>query len=228
MGAVTASAVFSSVAMSYLDSLLRVHYSRERPNSLQVVPAVSKTSTTETRICDTGQMLLPQSSHRQDAARQGNGASFRFANCESRRTESDHVNSQFLLLPSDIEAKENKKSARHSCWNAWRVRIPFAVANAKAEFDERGELWYIAARCWGRSVVVNMSACQAEDRGFESRCPLPKSKSPSEIASWSGNRLSNSEGISCQATWAPSGRLSLFPSFRSSIGKVPLQQRHFT
>jgi hypothetical protein len=44
-------------------------------------------------------------------------------------------------------------------------------AKAGARFDERGELWYIAACCWGRSVVVNMSACQAEDRGFESRRP---------------------------------------------------------
>jgi hypothetical protein len=43
------------------------------------------------------------------------------------------------------------------------------MAKAGTKFDERGELWYIVPRTRGRSVVVNMSACQAEDRGFESR-----------------------------------------------------------
>ena len=38
-----------------------------------------------------------------------------------------------------------------------------------ARFDEACKLWYSLSRVWGRSVVVNMPACQAGDRGFESR-----------------------------------------------------------
>jgi hypothetical protein len=48
-------------------------------------------------------------------------------------------------------------------------RVRPAEAKAGLGFDERREFWYSGRRHWGRSVAVNMSACQAEDRGFESR-----------------------------------------------------------
>jgi hypothetical protein len=48
-------------------------------------------------------------------------------------------------------------------------KLPVIRSTIGEGLDEWWELWYIHARNRGRSVVVNMSACQAEDRGFESR-----------------------------------------------------------
>jgi hypothetical protein len=51
----------------------------------------------------------------------------------------------------------------------WQSAPAPLEARAGWGFDDRQELWYRIVCTRGRSVVVNMSACQAEDRGFESR-----------------------------------------------------------
>ena len=72
-----------------------------------------------------------------------------------------------------------------------------------------GKLWYSVPRNWGRSVVVNMSACQNEDRGFESRGARVKLKSLSEIAP-TGHRTGY---LDCWGLPKPSGNSQVALSF---------------
>jgi hypothetical protein len=73
----------------------------------------------------------------------------------------------FIIVISTSQAGGKKHQA--PILGIWRTSSTILQTQAGQIFDEWKKLWYIVSRNWGRGVVVNMSACQAEDRGFESR-----------------------------------------------------------
>ncbi len=48
-----------------------------------------------------------------------------------------------------------------------QVRILVSQLGSYVNID--CQRWIVSVKLWGRSVVVNMPACQAGDRGFKSR-----------------------------------------------------------